>query len=83
MTLAAARLPIRPLIAGNWKMHGLHAQLTQIRAVARSVRQNRYDAAMEVRVPVTLTADGLLRIGGASLLAAYFTAILDVTRVAA
>jgi hypothetical protein len=32
---------LRPLIAGNWKMHGLAAQLHEISTIAASVQGNR------------------------------------------
>jgi triosephosphate isomerase len=57
---------MRKLIAGNWKMHGLQAQLAEIAAMARVP----HEVDVLVCVPATLivgavaAADGLIEIGG-------------------
>jgi triosephosphate isomerase len=57
---------MRKLIAGNWKMHGLQAQLAEIAAMARAPR----GVDVLVCVPATLivgavaAAGGLIEIGG-------------------
>jgi triosephosphate isomerase len=62
--------PTRTLIAGNWKMHGLRAQLDEIDAMACSVRERPGNLDVLVCVPATLiaravqAADGLIAIGG-------------------
>lgn len=62
--------PIRTLIAGNWKMHGLRAQIGEIDAIACSVRARPSEIDVLVCVPATLiagavqAADGLITIGG-------------------
>jgi triosephosphate isomerase len=45
---------MRPLIAGNWKMHGLAAQLDQIATIAVSVRETPPAADVVICVPSTL-----------------------------
>ncbi len=45
---------MRPLIAGNWKMHGLGAQLEQVKAVVASVKDQRPQADVLLCVPSTL-----------------------------
>ncbi len=61
---------MRPLIAGNWKMHGLSAQLAQIKAVAAVVAALPPDADVLICVPHTLVdrafraSFGALAIGG-------------------
>jgi triosephosphate isomerase len=58
------------LIAANWKMHGLAAQLVEIEAVAASVTATRPKADTLICVPATLisravqTASGRIPIGG-------------------
>jgi triosephosphate isomerase len=60
---------MRPLIAGNWKMHGLAPQLGEIETLAASVRAAPPDADVLVCVPATLlsraarTAAGRIAIG--------------------
>lgn len=62
--------PTRTLIAGNWKMHGLRAQLDEIDAMACSVRARPGNMDVLVCVPATLiaravqAADSLIAIGG-------------------
>jgi len=59
-----------PLIAGNWKMNGLAAQLAEIEAIAASVKAVPPSADILICVPATLiaraaqTATGSVAIGG-------------------
>jgi triosephosphate isomerase len=61
---------VRPLIAGNWKMHGLAAQLTYIEAIAEYVQATTPEADVLICLPSTLlsravrTAAGRIAIGG-------------------
>ncbi len=61
---------MRPLVAGNWKMHGLKGQLAEIRAIAASARTAPADVDILICPPSTLVdravqaADGQLAIGG-------------------
>jgi triosephosphate isomerase len=61
---------MRPLIAGNWKMHGLAPQLCEIDAIAASVRASPTFADILICLPATLiaravqTAGGRIAIGG-------------------
>jgi triosephosphate isomerase len=61
---------MRKLIAGNWKMHGLSAQLAQIEAVAAAVAAKPPPADVLICVPATLiaraaaVASGRITIGG-------------------
>ena len=61
---------MRPLIAGNWKMHGLGAQLREVSAMAASVEARPPKADVLICVPATLlyraveTAAGRLAFGG-------------------
>jgi triosephosphate isomerase len=61
---------MRPLIAGNWKMHGMAAQLGEIESVAASVKAAPPSADVLICVPATLiaravqTAAGRIAIGG-------------------
>jgi triosephosphate isomerase (TIM) len=61
---------MRPLIAGNWKMNGLAAQLGEIEAVAVSVKATPPFADILICPPATLiaravqTAAGRIAIGG-------------------
>lgn len=62
--------PIRTLIAGNWKMHGLQAQLVEIEGIAQSIREGPVDVDVLVCVPATLiasavhAANSLIQVGG-------------------
>jgi triosephosphate isomerase len=47
---------MRPLIAGNWKMHGMAPQLCEIDAVAVSVKATPPFADILICVPATLIA---------------------------
>jgi len=61
---------MRPLIAGNWKMHGLAAQLHEIETMAASVHARPPAGDVLICLPATLisravqTAAGRLAIGG-------------------
>lgn len=61
---------MRALIAGNWKMHGLKAQLGEIRSIAASVKSSPPNADILICPPATLieravqAADGVIAIGG-------------------
>lgn len=61
---------MRPLIAGNWKMHGLSPQLHQIKAIAASVKAVPPHADVLICVPPTLidravqASSGSIAIGG-------------------
>jgi triosephosphate isomerase (TIM) len=61
---------MRPLIAGNWKMHGLSAQLPDIEAIADFIQANSPEADVLICLPATLlyraaqTAAGRIAIGG-------------------
>ena len=67
---------MRPLIAGNWKMHGLAPQLAQIEAIAVSVKADPPGADVLICVPATLiaraaqVAAGRIAIGGENCAAA-------------
>ena len=64
------QMALRPLIAGNWKMHGLKAQLDEIGAIADRVRASPPEADILICPPATLieravnAAAGQLAIGG-------------------
>lgn len=47
---------MRPLIAGNWKMHGLQAQIAEIAAMARDAADHPSAVDILVCVPATLIA---------------------------
>jgi triosephosphate isomerase len=61
---------MRPLIAGNWKMHGLAAQLCEIETIAASVHARPPAADVLICVPATLlsravqAAAGRIALGG-------------------
>jgi triosephosphate isomerase len=61
---------MRPLIAGNWKMHGLADQLTEVEAIAQFVQVTSPEADVLICLPATLlsravqTAAGRIGIGG-------------------
>jgi triosephosphate isomerase len=61
---------MRPLIAGNWKMHGLGAQLAEIAGIAAAVRRRPPAADVLICVPASLlsravhTAAGRIALGG-------------------
>ena len=47
---------MRPLIAGNWKMHGMAPQLAEIAAIAASVKTALPCADILICLPATLIA---------------------------
>jgi triosephosphate isomerase len=61
---------MRPLIAGNWKMHGLRADLAEIESIAATASRLRSDVDILVCPPATLIAEaariasGRIAIGG-------------------
>ena len=61
---------MRPLIAGNWKMHGLAAELGEIEAIAAFVKATTPFADVLIYAPATLlaraaqTAAGRPAVGG-------------------
>ena len=61
---------MRPLIAGNWKMHGLRADLTEIELIAAAAAELQPDVDILVCPPATLIAvaariaGGRIAIGG-------------------
>jgi triosephosphate isomerase len=61
---------MRPLVAGNWKMHGLAAQLHEIETIAASIHSQPPAADVLVCVPATLlfraaqAAAGRIALGG-------------------
>ncbi len=61
---------MRPLIVGNWKMHGLQAQLREIAALAGKVKTRRPAVDIMICPPATLieravrAAGGSIAIGG-------------------
>ncbi len=61
---------MQPLIAGNWKMHGLAPQLAEIEAIAAAVQATAPSADVLICPPATLiarsvhTAAGRIAIGG-------------------
>jgi hypothetical protein len=61
---------MRPLIAGNWKMHGMAPQLAEIEAIAASVKAAPPFADLLICLPATLiaraaqAAAGRIAIGG-------------------
>jgi triosephosphate isomerase len=61
---------MRPLIAGNWKMHGMTQQLGEIEAVAAAVKATPPPADILICLPATLiaravqSAAGRIAIGG-------------------
>ena len=61
---------VRPLIAGNWKMHGLAAQLDEIETIAASISAMPPAADVVICIPATLLsravgiAAGRIALGG-------------------
>lgn len=61
---------MRPLIAGNWKMHGMSPQIDEIEAVAMSMKATQPPADVLICLPATLiaravhAADGHFDVGG-------------------
>src|SRR5438067_13224785 len=46
----------RPLVAGNWKMHGLQASVTKIESILRGCDRVRNDVDLMICPPATLIA---------------------------
>jgi triosephosphate isomerase len=57
----------RPLIAGNWKMNGLAADLDQARAVAESLRGQPVAARVALCPPATLIARMAVALAGSAV----------------
>lgn len=57
----------RALIAGNWKMNGLKASLSQVEAVAAAVGSGHGDVTALLCLPATLVAAGSESAGGTAL----------------
>jgi len=57
----------RTLIAGNWKMNGLKASLSQVEAVAAAVGGGAADVTALLCLPATLVALGSARADGSAL----------------
>ncbi len=55
---------MRPLIAGNWKMHGLSAQLAEIDSIATLVASTHPPADVLICTPATLVAGASHRAAG-------------------
>jgi triosephosphate isomerase len=55
---------MRNLIVGNWKMHGLQAQLAEIAAMAHSIHHKPDDIDVLVCLPATLIAGAVQVAGG-------------------
>lgn len=62
--------PIRPLVAGNWKMHGLKAQLAEAAAVQAALQSGEVPHGIDVMIcpPATLVAE-MARLAAGSRLA--------------
>ncbi len=59
---------VRPLVAGNWKMHGLSGSLAEINAIRQAVDAGESGAAeLLVCPPATLIAQAALRIGSSDV----------------
>src|ERR1700677_63507 len=57
---------MRPLIVGNWKMHGLRADLTEIESIAATAANLQSDVEVLVCPPATLVAEAA-RIAGSRI----------------
>jgi triosephosphate isomerase len=55
---------MRPLIAGNWKMHGLRADLAEIKSIAAAAAEQQLDVDILVFPPATLIAEAARISGG-------------------
>ena len=71
LTLREAQMTVRPLIAGNWKMNGLAAQVTEAEAVAVGLAESPSPARVAICPPATLIdrmtrelADSGVEVGG-------------------
>jgi triosephosphate isomerase len=64
------KIDMRPLIAGNWKMHGLKADLSEIESIAAVAAKTQPRADILICLPATLlaaaarTAAGRIAVGG-------------------
>lgn len=68
--MAGASSPIRPLAAGNWKMHGLRAALVEADAVCACLRDASFATGVDVMLcpPATLISALCARAQGSRLL---------------
>jgi triosephosphate isomerase len=48
---------MRPLIVGNWKMHGLRVDLAEIESIAATASRLKSDVEILVCPPATLVAE--------------------------
>lgn len=60
-------MAIRPLVAGNWKMHGLQAARTEARAVAAGLAAMTDPPEVVVCPPYTLLADVVRDVAGSAV----------------
>ena len=58
---------IRPLIAGNWKMNGLAAQLAEAEAIAAAVTETPANARVALCPPATLISRMAQRLAGSAV----------------
>ena len=58
---------IRPLIAGNWKMHGLEASLAEARALAQALAAEPSAARVALCPPATLVRDMAKTLAGSAV----------------
>lgn len=56
--------PPRPMIVGNWKMHGLLAQIGEIRALAAALDEGSYVGRVVVCPPATLLVEAARALRG-------------------
>src|SRR5262245_16336034 len=68
--MAASTLGVRPLVAGNWKMHGLTSALAEARQVRDRLREPGFAAGVDVMIcpPATLVAALAREVAGSRLL---------------
>ena len=55
------------LLAGNWKMNGLHAALAEIRALTRAFVKDHPPASLLICPPATLIAEAVAAVGGSPI----------------
>ncbi|MBU2532782.1 MAG: triose-phosphate isomerase, partial [Alphaproteobacteria bacterium] len=55
---------IRPLVAGNWKMNGLAASISEALAIADGANSKRANADVMLCPPATLIAPMVAAVGG-------------------
>jgi triosephosphate isomerase len=60
--------PIRPLVAGNWKMNGLAAELAEAEALAEALRRTPVAADVMLCPPATLLAPMAAAVKGSAVL---------------